>query len=108
MPEEIIFLVSRISIDLFFSLDGRYSPFLSCSRHLINSLKNTSSLKGISDAIRSGRLKIATDEGTSTQVLAAMARSPTKGTQHLSAQMRISQSSVMRIQAADVTASDRG
>ncbi|GBM11174.1 hypothetical protein AVEN_133911-1 [Araneus ventricosus] len=42
-----IFLVSRISIDLFFSLDGRYRPFLSCSRHLNNSLKNTSGLKGL-------------------------------------------------------------
>ncbi|GBO44057.1 hypothetical protein AVEN_237026-1 [Araneus ventricosus] len=47
-------------------------------------------------ASRSGRPKTAPDEGTSTQVLAAMARSPTKGTRRLSAQMGINQSSVLR------------
>ncbi|GBO19471.1 hypothetical protein AVEN_71664-1 [Araneus ventricosus] len=51
----------------------------------------------IIDASGSGRLKTATDESTSAQVLAVMARSPTNGTRHLSAQMGISQSSVMRI-----------
>ncbi|GBN94989.1 hypothetical protein AVEN_60168-1 [Araneus ventricosus] len=49
----------------------------------------------VADANRSARPKTATDEGESTQVLAAMARSPTKGTGRLSAQMRISQSSAM-------------
>ncbi|GBL71960.1 hypothetical protein AVEN_115005-1 [Araneus ventricosus] len=52
----------------------------------------------ISDAngSRSGRPKTATEEGTSTQVLEAMARSLMKGTRLLSAQMGISQSSVRR------------
>ncbi|GBN70519.1 hypothetical protein AVEN_36746-1 [Araneus ventricosus] len=41
---------------------------------LIKKFKRT----GVADASRSGRPKAATDEGTSTQVLAAMARSPRK------------------------------
>lgn len=65
---------------------------------LIKKFKRTGS---VADASRSGRPKTATDEGTSTQVLAAMARSPTKGTRRLSAQMGISQSSVMRILRAN-------
>ncbi|GBL83550.1 hypothetical protein AVEN_196388-1 [Araneus ventricosus] len=48
------------------------------------------------DASRRGRPKTATDEARSTQVTAAMARSPTKGTRRLSEQMGIGQSSVMR------------
>ncbi|GBL86796.1 hypothetical protein AVEN_96033-1 [Araneus ventricosus] len=43
------------------------------------------------DARRCGRPKTATDEGMSTQVLAAMARSSTKGTILLSAQKGIRQ-----------------
>ncbi|GBL76609.1 hypothetical protein AVEN_53329-1 [Araneus ventricosus] len=50
----------------------------------------------VADASRSGRPKTAKNEGKSTQLLAAMARSLTKGTRRLSAQMGISQSSVMR------------
>ncbi|GBM04331.1 hypothetical protein AVEN_146203-1 [Araneus ventricosus] len=50
----------------------------------------------VDDASRSGRTKTATDEGASTQMLAARARNPTKGTRPISAQMEISQSSVMR------------
>ena len=45
---------------------------------------------------RSGRPKTATDEGTSTMVLEAMVKSPKKGTRRLSAEIGISQSSVMR------------
>ncbi|GBM96212.1 hypothetical protein AVEN_200146-1 [Araneus ventricosus] len=41
----------------------------------------------VADVSRSGRPKTATNEGTSTQVLAAMVRSPTEGTLRLSAQM---------------------
>ncbi|GBN74547.1 hypothetical protein AVEN_271777-1 [Araneus ventricosus] len=50
----------------------------------------------VADANRSGTPKSATDEGKSTQVLAAMARYPSKRTQCLSAQIGISQSSVTR------------
>ncbi|GBM48829.1 hypothetical protein AVEN_127142-1 [Araneus ventricosus] len=51
--------------------------------------------KKLAYASRSGRPKTVADEGTSTQVLAAMARSPTKGTRCLSAEMRISHIGVM-------------
>ncbi|GBL85396.1 hypothetical protein AVEN_34588-1 [Araneus ventricosus] len=57
-----------------------------------NKFKRTGS---VTDASRSGRPKTATDEGSSTQVLASMASSPTKGTRRLSAQMGISRSSGM-------------
>ncbi|GBN26480.1 hypothetical protein AVEN_194328-1 [Araneus ventricosus] len=46
-------------------------------------------------ASKSGRIKTATDEGTSTQVPAAMGIGPTKGSQRLSGEMGISQSSAM-------------
>ncbi|GBN23455.1 hypothetical protein AVEN_214890-1 [Araneus ventricosus] len=48
----------------------------------------------VADVSRSGRSKTATDEGTSVQVRATMARSPMKGPRRLSAQMRVSQSNV--------------
>ncbi|GBN35847.1 hypothetical protein AVEN_245918-1 [Araneus ventricosus] len=44
---------------------------------------------------------LATDEDTSTQMLAAMARSPTKRILRLSAKMGISQNSVIRILRAN-------
>ncbi|GBM81150.1 hypothetical protein AVEN_226970-1 [Araneus ventricosus] len=51
----------------------------------------------IRDANTSGRPKTATDEGTSTQMLEAMSRSPSKEARRVSAQMRISESNVERI-----------
>ncbi|GBM99177.1 hypothetical protein AVEN_122514-1 [Araneus ventricosus] len=52
----------------------------------------------VADASRSGRRKTAANEGTSTQVLAAVDSSPKKGTRRLSAQMGISQSSECHVQ----------
>ena len=61
---------------------------------LIQKFKRTGS---VDDKARSGREKTATDEGTSTMVLAVMVMSSKKGTQRLSAEIGISQSSVMHI-----------
>ncbi|GBM84145.1 hypothetical protein AVEN_24513-1 [Araneus ventricosus] len=54
----------------------------------IKKAKRTSS---VADASRSGRTTMAKDEGTSTPVLIAMARSSTKVTQRFSVQMGINQ-----------------
>ncbi|GBM63550.1 hypothetical protein AVEN_3801-1 [Araneus ventricosus] len=60
---------------------------------LIMKFKRTGST---ADGSRSRRHKTATNEATSTQGLAAMARSPTAGTRDLSAHMRISQRTTVR------------
>ncbi|GBN35608.1 hypothetical protein AVEN_174297-1 [Araneus ventricosus] len=51
----------------------------------------------VKDTSRSGRSGTATVEGATAQVSSVMARSPTKGTRRLSAQMGIGQNSAMRI-----------
>ncbi|GBM32902.1 hypothetical protein AVEN_13277-1 [Araneus ventricosus] len=51
----------------------------------------------VADASRSEIPKAGTDEDMSTQVPAAIARSPTKGTRPLSTQTGISQNSIVRI-----------
>lgn len=61
---------------------------------IIKKFKKASS---VVDAIISGRTKTKTDEDTSTQVIVYTTKSPTEWTQHLSAQMGISQNIVMRI-----------
>ncbi|GBN88841.1 hypothetical protein AVEN_174459-1 [Araneus ventricosus] len=47
---------------------------------VVNVIKKFRRTGSVAGASRTGRSKTATDEGTSTQVLTAMTRSPTKGT----------------------------
>ncbi|BFZ15076.1 hypothetical protein BsWGS_18115 [Bradybaena similaris] len=62
--------------------------------HLIKSFQKTGS---VADSERSGRRKSATDEETSTMVLASFARSPMKSVRKISQELTISKSSVRRI-----------
>lgn len=58
-------------------------------------------VRSVADERKSGRPKVATDEGMSTQVLAAMARSPTEATGRTFSQLENSQNCVMCILRAN-------
>lgn len=55
----------------------------------------------VADERKSGRPKIATDEGMSTQVLAEMARSPTEATRRIFSELENSQNCIMHILRAN-------
>lgn len=63
-------------------------------RCLISKFRETGT---VADKARSGRPKSATDETTSTMVLASFVKSPQRSTRRLSAECGISQSSIIRI-----------